>query len=112
MNYEFDFNVNNYTIDELEHFLKLENKYDFNDINQKCSKMNSIINENKQYDKLYKTKLGVFLDEAKVKLVKHIKEISQGDDGFIEDYDKLLISHFNLPNCPDGFRGLQTTLIS
>ena len=29
MNYEFDFNVNNYTIDELEHFLKLENKYDF-----------------------------------------------------------------------------------
>ena len=92
MNYAFDFNINNYNVDELERFLKLDENYTFNDINDRCSNMNSIINESKEYDKIYKTKLGVFLDEAKIKLVKHIKEISQGDDGFIEDYDKLVIS--------------------
>jgi hypothetical protein len=91
MNYEFDFNIDNYNINELKNFLKLEDKYTFNDINEKCSSMNSIINESKSYDKLYKTKIGVFLDEVKLKLVKHIKKIAQGDDGFIEDYDKLLI---------------------
>jgi len=92
MNYDFDFNINNYNVDELENFLKLNENYTFNDINERCSRMNSIINESKEYDKLYKTKIGLFLDEAKIKLVKHIKEISQGDDGFIEDYDKLLIT--------------------
>lgn len=91
MNYEFDFNINNYNIDELENFLKLDKKYTYNDINEKCSSMNSIINENKTYDKLYKTKIGIFLDEVKLKLVKHIKNIVQGDDGFIEDYNKLLV---------------------
>ena len=91
MNYDFDFNVNNYSVEELEDFLKLDENYTFNDINDKCSKMNSIINESKTYDKVYKTRLGRFLDEAKLKLVKYIKDISQGDDGFIEDYDKLLI---------------------
>jgi hypothetical protein len=93
MNNEFDFNIKNYTIDELESFLKLDENYNLNDINEKCSRINSIINENRDYDKVYKTKLGIFLDEAKIKLVKHIKEISKGNDGFIEDYDKLLIDH-------------------
>lgn len=92
MNYEFDFNINNYTIGELQKFLTLEQNYTFNDINEKCSKMNNIIIDSKDYDKLYKTRLGKFLEEAKLKLVKHVKEISQGDDGFIEDYDKLLVS--------------------
>jgi hypothetical protein len=91
MNYDFDFNIDNYNINELENFLKLDNKYSFNDINEKCSSMNSIINESKTYDKLYKTKIGVFLDEVKLKLVRHVKKITQGDDGFIEDYDKLLV---------------------
>ena len=91
MNYDFDFTINNYTINELQKFLTLEENYTFNDINEKCSKMNNIINEYKNYDKVYKSRLGKFLEEAKLKLVKHIKEISQGDDGFIEDYNKLLI---------------------
>jgi hypothetical protein len=91
MNYDFDFTINNYTINELQNFLTLEENYTFNDINEKCSKMNNIINEYKNYDKVYKSRLGKFLEEAKLKLVKHIKEISQGDDGFIEDYNKLLI---------------------
>jgi hypothetical protein len=90
MNYDFDFNINNYNVDELESFLKLNENYTFNDINDRCSRMNSIINENKEYDKVYKTNLGVFLDDTKIKLVKHIKKISREDDGFIEDYDKLI----------------------
>jgi hypothetical protein len=92
MDYEFDFNINNYDTNELEKFFKLNENYSFNDINDKCSKLISIINESRDYDKLYKTKIGVFLDEAKIKLVKHLKEISQGDNGFIEDYDKFVIS--------------------
>jgi len=84
MNYEFDFNINNYTISELQN-------YTFNDINEKSSKMNTIITESKDYDKVYKTRLGKFLEEAKLKLVRHVKEISQGDDGFIEDYLFLLM---------------------
>lgn len=92
MNYEFDFNINNYTIGELQKFLSLEQNYTFNDINEKSSRMNTIITESKDYDKVYKTRLGKFLEEAKLKLVKHVKEISQGDDGFIEDYDKLIVS--------------------
>jgi hypothetical protein len=93
MNYEFDFNIENYNIYELEKFLKLEDNYTLNDINEKCSGMFSIINENKSYDKIYKTKLGVFLDEVKVKLVKNIKKMLENNDGFIEDYDKLLIQN-------------------
>jgi len=92
MNYEFDFNINNYTIGELKKFLTLDQNYTFNDINEKCSKMNTIITDSKDYDKIYKTRLGKFLEESKLKLVKHVKEISQGDYGFIEDYDKLLVS--------------------
>ncbi len=93
MNYDFDFNINNYTISDLQTFLALEQKYTFNDINEKCSRINHIINECKDYDKVYKTRLGKFLEETKVKLVKHIKEIAQEDDGFIEDYDKLVIAN-------------------
>ena len=55
--------------------------------------MNNIIIESKDYDKVYKTRLGNFLEETKNKLVKHIKEISEGDDGFIEDYDKPIIDN-------------------
>lgn len=93
MNYEFDFNIDNYSIDELQNFLKLNNSYSFNDINERCSKMYLIINESKEYDKIYKTRIGRFLDEVKLKLVKNIKDIAENDDGFIEDYDKLLIPH-------------------
>jgi hypothetical protein len=96
MNNEFDFNINNYSVNELETFLLLNDTYTFNDINEKCSKINNIIIESKEYDKIYKTRLGVFLDEAKIKLVKHLKKAQENENnknnGFIEDYDKLLIS--------------------
>lgn len=90
MNYEFDFNINNYNLFELEKFLKLDNNYTLNDINEKCSYIISSIKNNKT-DDYYLTKISVFLDEAKTKLIKNSKKISQGEYGFIEDYDKLLI---------------------
>lgn len=93
MNIDFDYNINNYTIEELENFLKLEKKFTLNDINEKCNKINTIIFESKDYDKVYKTRIGKFLEEAKIKLSKHIKNISEENNGFIEDYDKLLISN-------------------
>lgn len=93
MNYDFDFNIYNYSIGELLKFLTLDENYTLNDINEKSSKMNTIITESKDYDKEYKSRLSKFLEEAKLKLVKHVKEISQGDDGFIEDYDKPIIDN-------------------
>ena len=93
MNIDFDYNINNYSVEELENFLKLENKFTLNDINEKCNKINTIIFESKDYDKVYKTRIGKFLEEAKIKLIKHIKNISEENNGFIEDYDKLLISN-------------------
>ena len=92
MDYEFDFNINHYNIKELETFLALQENYDFNDIYEKCSTMNSIIHETKTYDKTYKTKIGIFLEEVKTKLTKHIKDLSENQDGLIEDYDRLLIA--------------------
>ena len=92
MNYELDFNVDNYNVSELAKFLSLNENYTFNDINENCSKMNKIITDNKKYDKVYKTRLENFLEKAKLRLVKNIKELSQGGDGFIEDYNKLLIN--------------------
>ena len=92
MNYDFDFNIDNYNIGELEKFLSLNKNYNFNDINEKCGKMNIIIIENKTYDNVYKTRLGKFLEKTKLRLVEHVKEISQGDEGFIENYNKLLIN--------------------
>ena len=93
MNFDFDFNINNYNIPELKDFLKInDDKYTLNDVDQKCSKMKSIIYENKQYDKNYKTQISKFLDEVKIKLVSHIKKISKEDDGFIEDYDSMIVT--------------------
>jgi len=93
MNYEFDFNIKNYSISELETFLTLNENYSVNDINEKCSKINSVITGNKDYDKGYKNRLEQFLDEAKFKLVSNIKAISQEYNGFIEDYDKPIIDN-------------------
>jgi len=93
MNIDFDYNINNYSIEELEAFLKLEKKFTLNDINENCNRINTIIFESKDYNKLYKTRIGKFLEETKIKLIKHIKNISEENNEFIEDYDKLLISN-------------------
>ena len=93
MNYDFDFNINNYNIKELEQFLNIKDNYDLNDINEKCSKMILVIKDSKTHDNNYKKSLGKFLDEVKVKLISNIKKISEENDGFIEDYDKPVIDN-------------------
>ncbi len=95
MNYDFDFNINNYCIGDLENFFTLNENYTLNDINEKCSKINTIIFESKDYDKIHKTQLETFLEKAKIKLINGIKNISKDDNGFIKDYNKLLIDKDN-----------------
>jgi hypothetical protein len=92
MNTAFDFNINNYTIKDIEKFLGLNQDYTFNDVIQKKESMINIIIDNKQYDKKYITSLINFMEESVVKIAKNIKKITHQNDGFIEDYDKLLIA--------------------
>lgn len=87
MSYEFDFNINNYSINDIENFLKLNKQYNLHDINEKCSLMNNIITNSKQYNKDYKKRLCDFLNIAKSKLIQII-ELNNNLD---EDYDKLVI---------------------
>ena len=101
MNHEFDFNINSYNIKELEQFLNISGNYDVNLINEKCSRINSVIKDSKSHDEKYKKSLAKFLDEVKFKLVANIKAISQEYDGFIEDYDRPVIDN---PLTSDNFR--------
>jgi hypothetical protein len=93
MNHEFDFNVDNYSVEELEHFLKLDDTtYSFNELRTKCSALRAIIVESPEYDTRHKTRLARFIQKAEDKLVQHIKAMAEGEDGFIEDYNKLVIA--------------------
>jgi len=92
MNTTFDFNINNYTIKDIEKFLGLNQDYTFNDVIQKKEGMINIIIDNKQYDKKYITNLINFMEESVVKIAENIKKTTQQNHGFIEDYDKLLIA--------------------
>lgn len=91
MNHDFDFNINNYSIIELQKFINLGEKYTLNDISTKCNDMNDIISKSKDYDKVYKNLLGKFLENAKIRLINHIKKTTMNEDGFSENYDELLI---------------------
>jgi len=91
MSFDFDFNIFNYTISDIEKFLGLSQDYTFNDVAANKENMTKIITDNKDYNKENKINLIGFLEEAKLKLIYNLKEISQQNDGFIEDYDKLFI---------------------
>lgn len=91
MTTEFDFDINNYRITDIENFFGLNPDYTFNDVLQKKEGMVNIITNNKQHDKIYKTNLIQFMDEAVVKLINQIKKTTQQNNGFIEDYNKLVI---------------------
>jgi hypothetical protein len=91
MNTEFDFDINNYRITDIEKFLGLNQDYTFNDVLQKKESMVNIIIDGKKYDDKYKTKLINFMDEVVIKIAKEIKKTTQQNNDFIEDYDKLLI---------------------
>ena len=91
MSTDFDFNINNYTIPDIENFLGLNQDYTFNDVMKRKQNMITIIIDNKQYDKPYRKKLVDFMEESVVKVIDNIKKKVQQDGDFIEDYDKLLI---------------------
>ena len=91
MSTEFDFNINNYTIPDIENFLGLNQTYTFNDVMKRKQNMITVIIDNKQYDKTYRKKLVDFMEESVVKVIENIKKTVQQEDDFIEDYDKLLI---------------------
>jgi hypothetical protein len=86
MSYDFDFNINNYSIIDLENFLKLDEIYNTQDINEKCNTMNNIITKSNDYNKDYKNNLCIFLEKAKNKLLKNFS-----NNNLDEDYDKLII---------------------
>ena len=88
---EFDFNINNYTISDIENFFGLNPDYTFNDVLQKKEGMVNIITDNKQYDKKYKINIINFMDESLAKIADNIKRTTEQNNGFIEDYNKLLI---------------------
>ena len=91
MSTDFDFNINNYTIPDIENFLGLNQDYTFNDVMKRKQNMITIIIDNKQYDKPYRKKLVDFMEESVVKVIDNIKKTIQQEGDFIEDYDKLLI---------------------
>jgi hypothetical protein len=91
MSTDFDFNINNYTIPDIENFLGLNQDYTFNDVMKRKQNMVTIIIDNKQYEKPYRKKLVDFMEKSVVKVIDNIKKTIQQDGDFIEDYDKLLI---------------------
>ena len=97
----FDFNINNYNIKELERFLQIEGDYNLSDINQKCNKINSMIKDNPTYDDKYRRSFETFLEEVKLKFASNIKAVSQQKNGFIEDYNSMII---NNPITSDNFK--------
>lgn len=91
MSLEFDLNINNYSICELENFLGLEENYSFNDIINNEKSFLNILDSSNEYDKTKKKEIKVFLSNVKEKIFYKLKNIVDiQNDGFIEDYDKLL----------------------
>jgi hypothetical protein len=91
MSLEFDLNINNYSISELEKFLGLKEKYSFNDILNNEKEFIDVLNSTNDYDKRKKNEIIDFLSIAKEKMFNKLKNIVDiQNNGFIEDYEKLL----------------------
>jgi hypothetical protein len=93
MSFDFDLNIYNYTIADLERFLGLNDDYTFNDVMKNQKNMTKIIVDNRDLDKDKKTAIVDFMESAKDKLVKRFKRTTVPiDDGFIEDFTKLVVT--------------------
>ena len=121
MSAEFDFNIENYTIDELKKFIGLKNDddYTYDKVVKNHENMINIITINSD-DKHRKQQLIVFANEVKKRLVQNVafekseqifvpprgfappfhpllekvdfpKGVVEQNDSFIEKYDKLLV---------------------
>jgi hypothetical protein len=69
----FDLNIDNYTIDELKDFLKLNNNYEIKDVNDRVFKLQNVLINHENIDKKYKTNIIEFLQKATNILVDNNK---------------------------------------
>ena len=91
MSLEFDLNINNYSISELENFLGLKENYTFNDVVNNEKTFLNVLDSSNDYDKKKKKEIKVFVLNAKERMFNKLKNfVDIQNDGFIEDYDKLL----------------------
>ncbi len=89
-NNNFDFDINNYTIEELQNFFGLYDKFTYNDILEKHNNMNIVIEKSNNYNVVYKKNINEFLEKAKVILINSIVKTSQQEEDFIENSYELL----------------------
>ena len=62
----FDFNINNYSISDLENFLNLNKEYTHSDVEKKSSEFCNKIDKISDYE--FKNKLIQFIEEVNAKL--------------------------------------------
>lgn len=86
----FDFDINNYTINELQNFFGLYDNFTYNDIMKKHKNMNIIIESSEKYNVNYKKNINEFLEKARLLLIESIVETSQQEQDFIENSYELL----------------------
>lgn len=88
MSFDFDLNIYNYNTEELETFLGLGKNYSLDDIKDKHDNIYFAISKSSYYSDDKKTQVYDFLNSAKNKL---IRDLSKDNQGFVEDYNQLLI---------------------
>lgn len=73
MSIELDLNINNYTLPELEAFLKVATPYSLNDILKSEKQIINVISNDKNYPVEHKSKFITFIKNAKTKLVARLR---------------------------------------
>lgn len=73
MSTELDLNINNYTLSELEAFLKVVAPYSLNDILKSEKQIIIVISNDKNYPVEHKSKFITFIKNAKAKLIARLK---------------------------------------
>ncbi len=73
MSIELDLNINNYTLPELEAFLKVAPPYSLNDILKSEKEIINVISNDKKYAVENKSKFITFIKNAKAKLVARLR---------------------------------------
>ncbi len=93
MNNDFDFNINNYNLNELIDFFKLPFDYSLKDILSNEKNIKGIIIKNDKYDSIKKREFIQFINKAKERLVEKIKDTMelQKELDMLPEKDELLI---------------------
>lgn len=93
MSFELDFDINNYSISDIESFFGLtKEEYNFDNIKKSEKNIINILIKDNKYEQNEKNKIIQFIGDARNILIKKLeKTLDIQNDGFIEDYDKLII---------------------